>query len=341
MFGERSICILFNLNCQFYNHICGYIVAFIVKLLEFINVCDKINNIRIKEDNMASNTFQRNFKFVNLKELPPKPRKSGLTEIRGPYYEAFTTDQLQGLLNTWGYYIDGFKFAGGTQALLDAKTVKRFTDLAHEHGVYVNTGGFIERIVIQDPKNIDAYLQETKALGFDVVEVSSGMFAHPSDFNLDDQIDIVKRIKKLGLKPKPEITIMSGVGGGTMEFDYSQKVTPMKTTAQLIEEASRFFAAGAHMLMVESEGITEGIADPANWRKDIILALIKQFGHESLMFEISPEDEEARKTFKWYLKEVHPEINLMMNAKNIVEYNAWRAKLWGDRELWVGKKVQL
>lgn len=290
---------------------------------------------------MAKKEFQRNFNFVDLKELPPKPRKTGLIEIRGPYYEAFTTQQLQDLLNTWGYYIDGFKFAGGIQALLDAKIVKKFTDLAHQHDVYVNTGGFIERIVIQDPNNIDAYLQETKDLGFDVVEVSSGMFEHPSDFKLADQIEIVKRIKKLGLKPKPEITIMSGVGGGTAEFGYTEKVTPVKTMANLIEEANRFLAAGAHMLMVESEGITEGIPDPKNWRKDVIFALIERFGPEALMFEISPEDDEARKTFKWYLKEVNPEVNLMMNAKNIVEFNAWRLRLWGDRELWKGKKVSM
>jgi hypothetical protein len=50
--------------------------------------------------------------------------------------------------------------------------------------------------------------------------------------------------------------------------------------------------------------------------------------------------DEARKTFKWYLIEVHPEINLMMNLKNLVEYNAWRLKLWGDRDLWNGKKIK-
>jgi phosphosulfolactate synthase (CoM biosynthesis protein A) len=288
---------------------------------------------------MDNKPFQRSFKFVDLKELPPKPRKSGLIEIRGPYYEAFTVSQLKGLLETWGFYIDGFKFAGGIQALLEPKTVKAFTDLAHQHHVYVNTGGFIERIVIQDPNNVDAYLNETKALGFDVVEVSNGMFEHPDDFTLNDQIEIVKKIKKLGLKPKPEITIMSGVGGGSKEFDYKEKIKASKSVEQLLEEGERFFEAGAYMLMIESEGMTEGIENPKEWRSDVIFALIKKFGHEKLMFEISPEDDEARMTFKWYLKNVSPEVNLMMNAKNIVEFNAWRLHLWGDRELWKGKKI--
>lgn len=288
---------------------------------------------------MVNNHYQRTFNFVDLKELPPKPRKTGLVEIRGPYYEAFTTEQLKDLLSTWGYYIDGFKFAGGVQSLLEASIVKTFTDFAHKHNVYVNTGGFIERIVIQDPANIDKYLNETKELGFDVVEVSSGMFEHVGDFSLKDQIEVVKKIKKLGLKPKPEITIMTGVGGGVKEFGYAGKVKAVKSVKDLIEEGKRFFEAGAYMLMVESEGITEGIEDPKDWRSDVIFALVEKFGHEKLMFEVSPEDDEARKTFKWYLKNVSPDINLMMNSKNIVEFNAWRLKLWGDRELWKGKKV--
>lgn len=285
------------------------------------------------------NQFQRSFRFVDIKKLPPKPRKTGLIEIRGPYYEAFTADQLKDLLTTWGHYIDGFKFAGGVQSLLEPKIVKSFTDIAHQHNVYVNTGGFIERIVIQDPKNIDKYLNETKELGFDVIEVSSGMFEHPDDFQIKDQVEIVKKIQKLGLNPKPEITIMSGVGGGSKELNYSEHIKTSKAVDDMIEEGKRFFDAGAYMLMVESEGITEGINDPNNWRKDVIFALIEQFGHEKLMFEVSPEDDEARQTFKWYLKHVSPEINLMMNSKNIVEFNAWRLHLWGDRALWKDKKV--
>ncbi len=290
---------------------------------------------------MDSNHFQRSFKFVDLKELPPKPRKAGLIEIRGPYYEAFSVNQLEDLLATWGHYIDGFKFAGGTQSLLPKATVKSFTDLAHKHQVYVNTGGFIERIVIQNPAHVDFYLNETKELGFDIVEVSSGMFNHPDDFCLQDQIAIVKKIKKLGLKAKPEITIMSGVGGGSKEFGYSKKIKSIKNLKDLIAEGEQFFAAGADMLMVESEGITEGIEDPKNWHTEIIFGLIEKFGIEKLMFEVSPEDDEARKTFKWYLKKVSTDINLMMNSKNIVEFNAWRLELWGDRELWHGKKASI
>jgi len=290
---------------------------------------------------MKPEHFQRSFSFVDLKDLPSKPRKSGIVEVRGPYYEAFTVGQLEHLLQTWGHYIDGFKFAGGVQSLLTAEIVKQFTHVAHQYNVYVNTGGFIERILIQNPKNVDKYLEETKELGFDVIEVSSGMFEHPGDFQLEDQISIVQKICHLGLKAKPEITIMSGVGGGSKELDYNKNTHLSKSIEDMIDEGKQFFDQGAYMLMVESEGITEGIGDPNKWRKDVIFALIEAFGVEKLMFEVSPEDDEARKTFKWYLKDIGADVNLMMNSKNIVEFNAWRLKLWGDHELWKDKKINM
>ena len=123
------------------------------------------------------------FEFLKLNELPPKPRKVGVIEIRGPYYETFTTTELEGLLKDYGDYIDGFKFGGGAQRLLDVETVKKFIEISHKYGVYVNTGGFIERILVQSVDDVEKYMEECKSLGFDVVEVSSGMFEHPEDFN--------------------------------------------------------------------------------------------------------------------------------------------------------------
>ncbi|KTD17300.1 phosphosulfolactate synthase [Legionella jordanis] len=285
--------------------------------------------------------FERAFDFVDLAALPPKPRTTGLIEVRGAYYEAFTVGQWQDLLETWGFYIDGLKFAGGVQALMTKAIIKRFIELAHKHQVYVNTGGFLERVLIQQSPHIDDYLSESKELGFDVIEVSSGMFEHAEDFKLEDQVKIIQKIEALGMKAKPEVTIMSGVGGGVQEFGYRKHITASKTSARLLEEAQQFLDAGAFMLMVESEGITEGIADPDNWRKDVIFALIEKFGSEKLMFEVSPEDDEARKTFKWYLQNIGKDINLMMNSKNIIEFNAWRLNLWGNRELWQGKKINM
>jgi phosphosulfolactate synthase (CoM biosynthesis protein A) len=36
-------------------------------------------------------------------------------------------------LDDWGEYIDGFKFAGGSQRLLDKEKVKKIIELCHDY----------------------------------------------------------------------------------------------------------------------------------------------------------------------------------------------------------------
>jgi phosphosulfolactate synthase (CoM biosynthesis protein A) len=67
------------------------------------------------------------FDFVKISELSPKPRQNGIIEIRGPYYTAVTISYLQDLLDMWGDYIDGFKFAGGSQRLLSIEILKKLS----------------------------------------------------------------------------------------------------------------------------------------------------------------------------------------------------------------------
>lgn len=62
-----------------------------------------------------------------------------MTEIRGPYYSAYGKRHLQDLLETMGYHIDGFKFAGGSFSLLPERALAEMIELAHEYDVYVST----------------------------------------------------------------------------------------------------------------------------------------------------------------------------------------------------------
>src|SRR6266487_4669298 len=87
---------------------------------------------------------ERSFPFLRLNERESKPRKRGLTEIRGPYYSAYGRRHLEDLFETMGRYIDSLKFAGGSFSLMPEGVVREIIDLCHEHGVLVSTGGFIE-----------------------------------------------------------------------------------------------------------------------------------------------------------------------------------------------------
>jgi len=268
------------------------------------------------------------FEFVEIDLPPKKPRKTGIIEIRGPYYASVSYGYLIDLLDDWGEYIDGYKFAGGSMRLLSKERVKQIIKACHAHGLYVSTGGFVERVIVQGRSAVDQYLRECKELGFDVVEVSSGLAPIP----LKDKIEIVRQVQVLGMEPKPEVSMMQGAGAGTRIVDY-EKQMKMRSFNDFADEVEAHYRGGARMIMVESEGLTEDLP-PQKWRKDVIRNLIRRFGHEKLMFEASDPP-----VFKWYLKSFGGDVNLFIDYSQIVEFTAWKTKLWGDSEIWKGKRL--
>ena len=60
-----------------------------------------------------------------------KPRQTGVTEIRGPYYTPMGKRYLEDILETMGAYVDVLKFAGGSFSLMPRKAVNELLDLCH------------------------------------------------------------------------------------------------------------------------------------------------------------------------------------------------------------------
>jgi phosphosulfolactate synthase (CoM biosynthesis protein A) len=137
---------------------------------------------------------ERAFAFLPLNERQAKPRKRGITEIRGPYYTPMGRHYLEDILETMGDYVDALKFAGGSFSLMPRKAVKELIDLCHAHDVLVSTGGFIEYVLTLDSHAVDQYIDECKRIGFDIVEISSGFITVPQD----DLVRLPRRYKKPG-----------------------------------------------------------------------------------------------------------------------------------------------
>lgn len=269
------------------------------------------------------------FEFVEIDLPPPKPRDRGVIEIRGPYYTSVSYGYLSDLLADWSDYIDGYKSAGGSMRLLSRQGVKQIIKACHEHRVYVSTGGFVERVIVQGSQAVDAYLKECLKLGFDVVEVSSGLAPIP----LEDKIEIVKQVRELGMKPKPEVSLMVGAGAGTHVAGYEKRMK-LRSFDEFSSEVEAHLKVGASMIMIESEGITEDLP-PEKWRKEVITRLVDKFGENSLMFEASDPP-----VFKWYLTAFGKDVNLFIDHSQVVEFAAWRTGLWGNPEIWRGKEVR-
>ncbi len=283
------------------------------------------------EDKNKKNDNKKAFDFLEITELPPKPRETSIVEIRGPYYSALTANYLKGLLDDWGEYFDGFKFAGGSFRLLQENKLKEYIKLCHDYKVYVSTGGWIERVLVYGQRAVDQYLEECKALEFDVVEISSGMAPEVMNMPLEDKIALVKQVKKLGMQPKPEVSTISNAGAGTHVGEYK---LDYREIGEFFNETEAYLKAGAKIIMVESEGITEDLPED-KWRKDIIQEMTKKFGFEKFMFEASDPP-----VFKWYYKTFGREVNLFIDYSQVVEYNVWRHGIWGDQKIWKDKMIR-
>ena len=269
---------------------------------------------------MKPNERERSFSFPRINEREPKPRKRGLTEIRGPYYSVVGRRYLEDLFETMGAYVDSLKFAGGSFTLMPESAVRGIIEICHENGVLVSTGGFIERVLVQGSDAVRQYVTECKKLGFDIIEISAGFVSIPTD----DWLRLIELVRKSGLKAKPEVGIQFGAGGATAAAELQAEGTRDPNWA--IAQAKRFLEAGAEIIMIESEGITENV-DP--WRTDVPAKFIDEIGPEKLMFEAADPD-----VFAWYIKNYGADVNLFVDHSQIVQLECLRAGIWGTKSLW-------
>jgi phosphosulfolactate synthase (CoM biosynthesis protein A) len=260
------------------------------------------------------------FDFLRMNEREGKPRQRGVTEIRGPYYSVMGKRYLSDVLETMGQYVDSLKFAGGSFTLIPDEALKSIIETAHAHGVMVSTGGFIEYVLTQGEEAVDKYIEACREVGFDIIELSGGFISIPTD----DWLRLVERVQKAGLKAKPEVGIQFGAGGDTAAGELQAEGT--RDPEWMIAQARRFIDAGAYMIMIESEGITEN-ADP--WRTDVPAEVINSLGLEKVMFEAA--DPEA---FAWYIKNYGAEVNLFVDHSQIVQLETLRRGIWGTKSLW-------
>jgi len=260
------------------------------------------------------------FSFIPRATRPMKPRSTGLTEIRGPYYSVYGPHHLADILDTMGVWVDGFKYAGGSFALMPPHAVKTMNDLAHRHDVYVSTGGWIETVLRFGADAVDAYLREAKELGFDVVEISTGFVSMPAD----SLVRLVRRVKQAGLKAKPELGIQHGAGGASSAEELKMEGT--RSVTWLIDQAERALEAGADMIMIESEGITENVQ---SWQTDVVAAIISALGSERTMFEAADPP-----VFEWYVRNYGNDVNLFVDHSQVAQLETLRAGIWGTARTW-------
>ena len=152
------------------------------------------------------------------------------------------------------------------------------------------------------------------------IEISSGFITIPTD----GWLRLVEKVQKAGLKAKPAVGIQFGAGGATSVKELEAEGT--RDPEWAILQAKRFLEAGAYMIMIESEGITENVTV---WRTDVVSKIINTLGLEKVMFEAAEPE-----VFAWYIKNYGPEVNLFVDRSQIVQLETLRRGIWGTKSLW-------
>ena len=264
-----------------------------------------------------------NTSFLSIIKTNPrgeKPRKSGITEIRGPYYSVMGKRYLEDILDTMGSYVDSLKFAGGSFVLINPTALQEMIAIAHDHNVMVSTGGFIEYVLTQGKDAVKKYIQTCKNVGFDIIEISCGFITLPTD----DLLRLIDIVHREGLKVKTEIGVQFGAGGSSQPAEL--KAEGLRDADYAIKQARRFINEGVYLVLLESEGLTENVD---SWRTDIIAKFIDELGPEKLMFEAADPQ-----VFEWYIKNYGYKVNLFVDHSQIVQLECLRSGIWGTKSTW-------
>ncbi len=219
----------------------------------------------------------------------PKPRAVGLTEVRTP---AHSLARIADYVDTLGPYLDSVKWTVGTQRLMPRGKVREINEYLHQNQIEVSSGGLLETVVRQGEGAIRAFLEESKELGFDIIEISNAFYT----MSVADKCKLVKAVLEYGMKPKPEIN--AWVTGDRKNI----------SADKVILEADAVIEAGAWKVMIEEDGIFSDAntgGDPSTWNRDLAWKLASKIPLEYLYWEASSIEINV-----WLINAFGPDVNL-------------------------------
>jgi phosphosulfolactate synthase len=213
-----------------------------------------------------------------------RPRKTGITHV---------LDRLQGLhpeeLAYAAPYVDVAKIGWGLPLLLPRETVRTRIKLYHDVGIEVSTGGTLLEFAVTHNRS-PQLMDEARELGFDVVEISSGIIelspAQIEDLaglatrrSLDFFIEVGKKDTQHQLSLKETIT----------QIAHARTVKPRKVIVESRE-------SGRGVGIYDSEG-------QIKW--DWVRSILSEHPQEDLIFEAPLESQQVQ-----LLRELGADVNL-------------------------------
>lgn len=268
--------------------------------------------------------------FFEDEDRPEKPRRYGVTEIRGPNYSLFSQNVLEDIFESMGQFVDGLKFSGGSYSLMPQSYIKKVTDMARRHDIYVSTGDWGEHWLRKGPSVVKEYIEECKCLGFDTIELDAGSLEIPEEALLR----YVRMIKSGGLKVKPQfavkfdkadLPVSENRAFGAYIMPRPRSYDFVEDVDLLIRRAERCLEAGADMIMIDAEDICQ---HAESLRSDVIAKIIGRLGVEKTMFEASDA-----KTSEWFVRQYGPKVNLFVDHSQVMDLECLRGSNAGKNHM--------
>lgn len=241
---------------------------------------------------------------------PPKPRQRGLTMVRDTGMGLRTATDL---CEASGEFIDVLKIACGAMRLQAAELTRRKIAVARQFDIEYSTGGVIERVLLEGSDAVQRFLAEARSLGFAEIEVSSGA----AIISLHDKLELIKAVLDHGMRPVPEVAMAYGLVPGQKAEVNADK---------LVHEVLACLEAGAPRVLIEEEGLTQGVDE---WRVDILFKIATCCPLDKLIFEV-----ENRAAYSWYIEHFGADINLHIDPRDINHLEATRTGVWGKGNVW-------
>jgi phosphosulfolactate synthase (CoM biosynthesis protein A) len=232
-----------------------------------------------------------------------KPRRTGLTQIRGRYYSAAAQRGLRDELEIAAPYVDSLEFAGGPFSFLRPHPLAGVVELCRRHDVAVCSGSLSKDVLTKSAPATDRCLGACRDLGVDIIRLSSRL----TSWLGEDWRWLVERIQRTGLTARPTINLAAGQDAGRATLT-----------------ARRFVEAGIDLIVFESEGV----ADSPPWRQtDVATQLIDALGPECVMLDAAASD-----TLAWYVKYCGPDVNLFVDQRHLAFVERLRSRVWDPRD---------
>jgi phosphosulfolactate synthase len=238
------------------------------------------------------------FGFLRVPTRSAKPRTQGLTFLSDKHLGPRAVEDL---LESGADFLDWVKLSMGSARVLSEDVVRRKVSLYREAGVRVLLTGDVFELAVN--QGVVRRVYETAAsLGFDGVEIATAQTV----LSLEAKMALVGLARSSGLAAIAEVG-QKGVYDRTADGPW------------LAHEGHVLREAGADLILLQGEGITEGVDvfDAAT-----LFAVASKLGTDDVIFQ--GKDERAQ---SWFIGHFGPEVNLDIDADQLLSVELMRRGL--------------